>query len=58
MEHCFADFNYPISDVANNIHDDAKYLRTIIEQLYIQNPYGKNAAVETKVKVESEWCQY
>ena len=57
-EHCFADYNLPINDVANKIHNDAKYLRTIIEQLYNQNPHGKNFGVETKIKVESEWCHY
>ena len=57
-EHCFADYNYPINDVANKILNDAQYLHTIIGQLYDLNPNSENVAVETKVKVESEWCHY
>ena len=57
-EQCFADYNLPINDVARKIHNDAKYLRAIIERLYNQNPHGKNSTVETKIKVKSDWCHY
>ena len=42
-KHCFADFNYPINDVAKNILNDADDLRTIIEQLHSQNPPSQTA---------------
>ena len=65
-KHCFSRFNHPINDVAKKILNDADYLRTIIEQLYNQNPQGHTVAecsfdfktIETNVKVENEWCHY
>jgi len=65
-EHCFADFSYPINDVARKILNDTEYLRAIIEQLYNQNSQSQTAvefsfdlkAIETSVKVENEWCHY
>ena len=42
-KHCFADFNYPINDVAKNILNDADDLHTIIEQLHKQNQKNSEA---------------
>ena len=67
-KHCFADFNYPINDVAKKILNDAEYLRTVIEQLYKQNSQSqanseaqysfKPKIIEKTVKVENKWCHY
>ena len=64
-KHCFADFNYPINDVAKNILNDADDLRTIIEQLHKQNQENSEAnysfdhkIIEKTIKVENKWCHY
>ena len=67
-EHCFADYNIPISDVARKILNDASDLRTIIEQLQQQNPQSQTNVeaeysfdlkiIENAVKIENKWCHY
>ena len=67
-EHCFADFNYPINDVAKKILNDADYLHTIIEQLHEQNPQSQTNVeaeysfdlkiIENTLKMENKWCHY
>ena len=53
---CFANFNYPINDVAKSILNDANDLRAIIEQLYKQNAHHHNTIVNVPVK--SGQCHY
>ena len=67
-EHCFADYNIPISDVARKVLNDASDLRTIIEQLQQQNPQSQTNVeaeysfdlkiIENAVKIENKWCHY
>ena len=64
-KHCFADFNYPINDVAKNFLNDADDLHTIIEQLHKQNQKHSEAnysydpkLVEKTIKTENKWCHY
>ena len=67
-EQCFADFNFPINDVARKILNDADDLHTIIEKLYEQNPqsytnaeaeyYFDLKSIESIVKIENKWCHY
>lgn len=67
-EHCFADFNYPINNVAKSILNNAEYLRTIIIQLYKRNPQSQSnleaqisfdaKIIEKTIKVENRWCHY
>ena len=67
-EECFADYNFPINDVAKKILNDANSLRAIIEKLHEQNPQSHTNAkveylfdlklIESTVKMENKWCHY
>ena len=55
---CFADFNYPINDMARIILNNADDLRAMIEQLYKQNVHHHHHSTIVNVPVQSEWCYY
>ena len=74
VEHCFEDYNLPISDVARKIWNDAGKLLEVIENLLegnrnhtIEDGSFNHTQIENDVKVknykngaivENQWCYY